>query len=55
MKDNQYVAAVEVRKYEIIQAHTDYNEDISQNRSLKRAFDIWKRRNMLHERGEAEK
>ena len=55
MKDNQYVAAVEVGKYEIIQAHTDHNGNISQNKSLKRAFDIWKKRNMLHERGEAEK
>ena len=55
MKDNQYVAAVEVGKYEIIQAHTDHNGNISQKKSLKRAFDIWKKRNMLHERGEAEK
>ena len=47
MKKNKYIAAVEVRKHEIIQAHTYGNGDISENKSLKKAFDIWRNRNML--------
>ncbi len=46
-KNNKYVAAVEVENHTIIQAHTYRNGDISENKNLKKAFDIWRSRNRL--------
>ncbi len=49
MKNNKYVAAVEVENCKIVQAQTYRNEDISENESLEKAFDIWKSRNRLYD------
>ena len=47
MDNGKYVAAVEIKDNVIIQAHTCRNGDISDNRSIKQAFDIWKSRNSM--------
>lgn len=50
MIDNgKYVAAVEIKDNVIIQAHTYRNGDISDNCSIKQAFDVWKSRNSMTE------
>ena len=49
MENGKYVAAVEIKDNVIIQAHTCRNGDISDNRSIKQAFDIWKSRNSMTE------
>lgn len=49
MQNNKYVAAVEVENHKIIQVRTYCNEDISEDVSLKMAYDVWKNRNGLHE------
>ena len=53
IKNNKYVAAVEIKGKVIIQAHTYRNGDISGNHSIKQAFDIWKNRNLITERKES--
>lgn len=53
MIDNgKYVAAVEIKDNVIIQAHTYRNGDISDDQNLKKAFDVWKTRNLITERKE---
>ena len=47
MDNGKYVAAVEIKDNVIIQAHTCRNGDISDNRSIKQAFDVWKSRNSM--------
>lgn len=49
MDNGKYVAAVEVKNNVIIQAHIYRNGDISDNHSIKQAFDIWKSRNLMTE------
>lgn len=49
MDNGKYVAAVEIKDNVIIQAHTCRNGDISDNRSIKQAFDVWKSRNSMTE------
>ena len=52
IKNNKYVAAVEIKGKVIIQAHTYRNGDISDDQHLKKAFDMWKTRNLITERKE---
>ncbi len=52
IKNNKYVAAVEIKGKVIIQAHTYRNGDISDDQNLKKAFDVWKTRNLITERKE---
>lgn len=52
IKNNKYVAAVEIKGKVIIQAHTYRNGDISDDQNLKKAFDVWKNRNLITERKE---
>ena len=52
IKNKKYVAAVEIKGKVIIQAHTYRNGDISDDQNLKKAFDVWKTRNLITERKE---
>ena len=49
MDNGKYVAAVEVKHNVIIQAHINHNGEISDDHSIKQAFDIWKSRNSMTE------
>ena len=49
IKNSKYVAAVEIKGKVIIQAHTYRNGDISDDQHLKKAFDVWKYRNLITE------
>ena len=50
MKGTQCVAAVEIQDDVILQAYTDRNGEIADNKNLKQAFDRWKDQNMLRMR-----
>lgn len=49
IENGKYVAAVEIKDNLIIQVYTYRNVDISDNHNLKKAFDVWKSRNLLTE------
>lgn len=49
MDHGKYVAAIEIKDNVIIEAHTYRNGDISDNHSIKQAFDIWKNKNSMTE------
>ena len=50
IKNNKYVAAVEIKNKVIIQAYTYRDEEIASNRNIKKVFDIWKSKKSMTER-----
>lgn len=52
-KNRKYVAAVEIKDRVILQAHTYRNGNISDDDPFKKAFDVWKSRNLITETKQA--